>query len=669
MTHTVTMSGSDHGQGSGIAAALFAGPGEIRALCRAIDWASTSLGPVSGWPMCLRIAVRLCLDARFPMAVWAGPELVLIYNAASRSALGPAKHPLALGRPAREVWPGLRERLGAELEQVMERGESTFHEDQRFVLRRETGQAGKEEAYFTYSFTPIQREDGRMAGMLVVFEETTARVRMERDLERMFELSHDLLAVVGTDDRYRRVNPAFTRVLGWSEEEMLAHPGRFFVHPEDLERTTQELGQLATGRPSLDFENRYRHKDGTYRWLDWTASPVPEEGKVYAAARDITERKEAEEWLRETARRKDEFLAMLGHELRNPLAAIRSATEIVRLTNPGDPRLLRAHGVLERQARHMAKLVDGLLEVSRIARGKIELDPQTLDVRQVLDGVLQDHGPAIVSRGLTLVRKLPHEPPWVFGDPVRLAQVFDNLVSNAIKFTDPPGTITVAVAEEPQHVVVRIRDSGLGIRPQRLRHIFEPFQQETHALERKAGGLGLGLALAKGLVELHQGTIAAHSNGPGTGAELEVRLPRVPAPDRDREPPRSPGAPSRRILLVEDDPDAAQMLRDLLELHGHQVTAVHSGREALDVLRGLSSSEVPEVVLCDLGLPGMSGYEVARAIREELELTEIRLVALTGYGQPEDRERTRAAGFDEHLIKPVGFDVLVEVLRRPSDDG
>lgn len=438
------------------------------------------------------------------------------------------------------------------------------------------------------------------------------------------------------------------------------------LHPDDRERVQAIVTKTLQGETGGEFATQYRTigvEDGTERWLSARGmASFDTEGKperLVGFTLDITEQKRAEERLRESDRRKDEFIAMLGHELRNPLAGIRSATELIKLTAPEGGRLQRAHGVLERQSAHMSRLVDGLLEVSRISRGKIHLDRETLDARKIIDGVLQDRAAQVAARQLELTSDLPSEPVWVWADRVRLAQVVDNLVGNASKFTEPPGRITVTVHEENGSVIMRIRDTGVGIRPEMLGRLFEPFQQESQGIARASGGLGLGLAVAKRLVELQGGSIHARSDGPGAGAEFEVRLPVTSAP-RHAPQPAAPTPPprERRILIVEDNTDAAEMLSELLELSGHEVTVVGDGREALAAL----GEHGVDVVLCDLGLPGMSGYDVARAVRKDPVLAELPLVAVSGYGQPEDRSRTAEAGFDAHLTKPVDRAALDRVL-------
>lgn len=376
---------------------------------------------------------------------------------------------------------------------------------------------------------------------------------------------------------------------------------------------------------------------------------------------DTTRRYETERALRasedrlsEENRNKDEYLAMLGHELRNPLGALRNATEVLRRSSPGDPRLRRAYGVLERQTAHMSRIIDGLLDVSRIARGKINLDSRAVELGDLLDRLLEVSKLHSDARGLELETDFAPEPLWVMGDDARLTQVFDNIIGNAIKFTEAPGTITLELARERSSVVVRVRDTGVGIHEAILPHLFETFRQGTQDPARTSGGLGLGLALAKGLIELHHGVIEVYSAGPGQGAEFKVRLPLCSAPVE--LPERDPCADkrARHVLIVEDNDDAAQMLSALLQLEGHDTAIVANGPEALDHLRARGA----DVVFCDLGLPGMSGDELARAIRRDAALREMPLIALTGYGQPDDRKRTAEAGFDEHIVKPVDTGTL-----------
>jgi len=458
------------------------------------------------------------------------------------------------------------------------------------------------------------------------------------------------------DFRLLEVNPAFESQTG------IQHAGGRTVSeiaPQYGARWLEIYGQVARTGESVRFENPTLEFG---RYFDIYAFRVgaPERHRVAVLFNDITERKRYAEQLCEADRRKDEFLAMLGHELRNPLAAIRNAAELLKLTAPEDRRLQRAQAVLERQSAHMTRLIDGLLEVSRIARGKIRLDRETLDMRQVIEGAVESRLSEITARGLELRTHVPPQPLWVWGDPVRLTQIVDNLLANSIKFTDAPGTIHVGLHEEAGAAVICVRDTGVGIRPQMHERLFEPFQQDTQDLARAAGGLGLGLALAKGLVVLHGGSIEAHSAGPGTGAEMVVRVPLTSAPAVDPRGKPAVDVKARRVLIIEDNPDAGQTLCDLLEILGHDVSMVETAAKALDVLHTRGA----DIVLCDLGLPDMSGYDLVRMVHNDASLRTIPVVALTGYGQPEDRKRTAEAGFDDHLTKPVNVEILNAVLGR-----
>ena len=380
--------------------------------------------------------------------------------------------------------------------------------------------------------------------------------------------------------------------------------------------------------------------------------------------------------LREVDRRKDEFLAMLAHELRNPLAPIRNSLYLLR--DVGDDRLeidtVRAR--MERQVDIIVRLVDDLLEVSRITRGQIELRPENIDLAAVLDAAVETSRPAIDSAGHELRLSAPPGPLGVRGDPMRLAQVFANLLNNAAKYTDRGGRIDVTIERAGSELTVSVRDTGMGIRPEMLRRVFEMFTQADGARDRAPGGLGIGLTLVRRLVELHGGRVEARSEGPGRGSEFIVRLPaavaaddRTPAepgagaPDRSREArssARQDGQPgtSLRVLVVDDNQDAADSLALLLQLSAAEVRVAHSGQAALELLRDYH----PDVALLDIGMPGMSGYELATRIRHQPELQPIALIALTGWGQDDDRRRSREAGFDHHLVKPVAPRTLQSLL-------
>jgi signal transduction histidine kinase/CheY-like chemotaxis protein len=360
--------------------------------------------------------------------------------------------------------------------------------------------------------------------------------------------------------------------------------------------------------------------------------------------------------------RKNEFLALLAHELRNPMAAISTSLTLVQRSAPGSHHANRALAVIERQTRHLARLVDDLLDVTRVSNGKIQVRRERLDIVDVLRHCVEDQRPEIDAQEAHVALVLPTGPVWVEGDHTRLCQIVGNLLSNAVKFSGRNGHIELRLEEEPAtgSALVTVTDDGVGMEPELLPELFHPFSQGSTTLDRSGGGLGLGLALVKGLVEIHGGTVEAHSDGPEQGAEFRVRLPLLPASEPDLRPhePQRQTSPPRHILLVEDNLDAASSLRDVLELEGHRVELATTGPEGLEKVR----ASRPEVVLCDVGLPGMDGYAVARTIRSDPELRGILLVALTGYAGPEERELSARAGFDAHLAKPADLEHLTALL-------
>jgi PAS domain S-box-containing protein len=1034
---------------------VFAGPGELRALCRSFDWSATPLGPVEGWPGVLRTTVRVCLDAAtVPMAIWAGPELTLVYNDAYAPVLGSARHPGALGRPAGEVWRHLWDRLGPELRRLMERGESSRREDERFLLRRG---AREEEAFFTCSFTPIRDDDGKVVAALNVVHETTERVRSKArrddamsfaltmarmgawefdleartadrspqhdrifgydqplpewtyetflqhvvpedrrevdrvlrravetrsdwafecriarrdgairwvwaagrhladgnggprrmvgviqditerrrseealrasealarqrlaELETIYETAPIGLCVFDENLRWVRVNRVIAEINGkpiedivgrtpsevvpdvgpqaeealrtilrtgerldfemhgttsaqpgvercWSEHwapikdgtgrvvaisvaaeeiterkraaralaeserrfrtlaenapEVIArldrdlrytyvneYGGRVYGRPvsEVIGKTIAELGSpaarvafwkrvfeqvIATGEPrteevewdsptfghqhlstllvperdergecrsilaitrdvtllkragsalresearlrrladampqlvwtarpdgTVDYFNERinevtgarRRKDGSWYWegmlhpddvpatvMAWTTAvrtgepyeiahrvkradgalhwylsrgvPVHDaDGRIvrwFGTATDIHAQKSAEEALREADRRKNEFLAMLSHELRNPLAPIKNCLYILERAAPGGPQARRAQDVVARQVEHMTRLIDDLLDVTRISRGKIRLQRERVDLCALVHRAAEDHRSVFEASGIRLETRTCEGPLHASGDPTRLAQVIGNLLSNAAKFTPRGGRVELSLTSEEGTATIRVRDDGGGISREVLDRLFQPFVQARATLDRSEGGLGLGLALVKGLAELHGGRVSARSEGPGTGAEFTVNLPleQAGAPRLEVGPRRSSARKVRRVLVIEDNADAAETLKEVLELNGHEVQTASTGQEGIEAAHAFH----PDVVLCDIGLPGMDGFEVARRMRADPELRAVPLIALSGYTGPEDLARAKEAGFDRHLAKPPEIAALESAL-------
>ena len=384
----------------------------------------------------------------------------------------------------------------------------------------------------------------------------------------------------------------------------------------------------------------------------------------------LAERARVEEQLREADRRKDDFLAMLAHELRNPLAPVLTAVQLMDRKQQLGLGTEREREVVERQVHHMRRLVDDLLDVSRVTRGKIQLRKHPVDLVASVGRAVEAARPFADSREHTLRVELPDGPVWTEADPVRLVQVLTNLLHNAAKYSEPGGRITLTLAREAGEAVVRVADTGMGIPAEALPHLFEPFMQVARTLDRAQGGLGLGLTLVKQLVEMHGGRVEASSEGVGRGSVFTVRLPllpeeRVPVVPVEAPAGRETPGEARRVLVVDDNVDAAELLGEVLELDGHRVTVVHDGRAALERM----GAEAPEVIFLDIGLPGMDGYEVARRIRERSGGAGPRLVAVTGYGQASDRQRSREAGFDAHLVKPVELERVRELVEDVGSRG
>ena len=403
--------------------------------------------------------------------------------------------------------------------------------------------------------------------------------------------------------------------------------------------------------------------DGSIVPVQLTINPIqlPEMVVFCLVVTDLTEQKRQQELL-SAAHRKDVFLAMLSHELRNPIAPIRNAAHVLRLENAAPKDVHWAAEVIERQVFQLARLVDDLLDVARINSGKIRLRQETIDLRGVVNAAVEETRPAIYSRQHELHVELPAGPLLVHGDAARLTQVLANLLSNAAKFTPRQGKIWVTAQRDGSECTVRVRDSGMGIEPAMLPAIFDIFTQVDTSEGRSQGGLGIGLALVKTLVEMHEGKVTAASDGPGRGAEFVIRLPLLPDQTQHHEPPAAEAPPPHKpccVLVVDDNRDSADSMAKLIVQWGHEVHVAYAPQQALEAAR----AHCPRLVLLDIGMPGMDGYEVGRQMRRLPGLRDAVIVAVTGYGQEDDRRRTREAGFDHHWVKPASLEAVEALLR------
>jgi PAS domain S-box-containing protein len=449
------------------------------------------------------------------------------------------------------------------------------------------------------------------------------------------------------------------------------------VHLEDRPWVEGAIEQALRDGSHYELEFRIHPPDGGLRWvalrgqayLDANGRPV----RMAGMAIDVTARRQGEDELQKAKerieqedRRKTDFLAVLSHELRNPLAPIRNSIVVLDRAPPGSEAAIRARDVLHRQTDHLVHLIEDLLDVTRIARGKVEVHPSRCDLREIAQKACDDHHGIFLHAGVELRLDLPPAPVWIDADLTRMDQVIGNLLQNAVKFTPAGGRVQVRVSSARKAGIaetaeISVRDTGIGIDPTDSARLFEPFAQGPQGLARTRGGLGLGLALVKGLVELQGGSVQVESEGPGKGSEFRVRLP-LAAVEATAQQVASDGRGSGQLVLViEDNPDAGQTLADVLELHGHRVRVAQDGTTGIALAHQLK----PDVVLCDIGLPDLDGYEVARRLRHDDALRSTRLVAISGYAQPEDRARAKDAGFDQHLAKPAVPEELMKAVAQP----
>jgi PAS domain S-box-containing protein len=463
-------------------------------------------------------------------------------------------------------------------------------------------------------------------------------------------------------------NAGAQRILGYEEHEILGQNFRLFFTPEDIAagRPAYELRQ-ARERGSVEDDNWLVRKGGCRFYGSGITSRLPGEPLRYAKIfRDLTDRRRLEEEAHRRAeqlaaadRSKDEFLAMLSHELRGPLAPMANALEILRLEASPSGTARQARAILERQVRHMTRLVDDLLDLARISRGKIALRMERVELNAVLDRAVESSRPFIEQRLHTLVVNRTQRPVWLTADPARLQQAVNNLLGNAAKYTLPGGRIWLTATCADGCASVSVRDTGIGIPAALLDNVFALFVQGERTVDRAQGGLGIGLTLVKSIVELHGGRVRAMSPGTGQGSEFVLELPVLDAEaSADALRPVAAAQSTTRILVVDDSLDAADSLAMLLKLEGYEVRTANDGIEAVTVAREFR----PDVMFLDIGLPGADGYTVAERIRRDPDLAGATLIAVTGYGQPEDRERSQAAGFRHHLVKPIDPDGLHAVL-------
>jgi len=486
--------------------------------------------------------------------------------------------------------------------------------------------------------------------------------------ERFRNLTEAVPSIVWTaapDGTLTYVNEKWLEYTGLRTEEEGRRRPELVIHPDDYERCMAEWKRSLREGTAYEVEVRHRRHDGVYRWFVTRAvpwkNPVGTVISWFGITTDIHEQKEMQDRLHEADRRKDEFLATLAHELRNPLAPLRNSLEVVKRAGEDGERAEEARAIMERQLTHLVRLVDDLLDLSRITRGRIDLRRERFDLSVAVNDALETCRPQIEEHRHRLAVELPPEAIFVDADRVRLAQVFTNLLSNACKYTPPGGDIRVRASLEDGEAVVRVADGGIGIPAEVLPGIFEMFSQAVRSHAYTDGGLGIGLFLVRGLLEQHGGQVEARSEGLGRGSEFTVRLPvaRAITPESRRDwDPGSPRGVRRRVLVADDNRDSADSLATMLSLMGHDARAAYDGPDAIQE----AASYRPDFIVLDVGMPTLDGYEAARRIRSEPWSNGVVLVALTGWGQEEDRARARNAGFDFHLTKPANPEALAKLL-------
>jgi len=551
-------------------------------------------------------------------------------------------------------------------------GKSHAMPAQRYSVEMDrNGKRAFEDMYWSATNTPVYGPEGTLRCILHTTIDITEKVKSEqllRESEDRFQAyvsaSSDVFYQMSPDWKYMQALDGrnfLKPTAAWGEYRI-----EDYVHPLDLALVRESLRDAIDNKHAFELEHRVLRNDGTLGWTYSRAVPrLDENGTIFewiGSAVDITERKLADEQLKQADRQKDEFLAMLAHELRNPLAPIGAAAELLQRAPVAPDTVHRTSEVIGRQVQHMTALIDDLLDVSRVTRGLVKLDCTELDVRQIVTEAVEQVTPLIQSRRHRLVLHVPPQTTLVKGDKKRLIQVVSNLLNNAAKYNAEGGTITLKVDVRSAHVLVEVTDNGVGMTPEMASRAFDLFSQAERSSDRSSGGLGIGLALVKSLAELHQGRATCESAGPGMGSKFTVCLPRLDVPEtaqaRNETSTPAPSPRPMEIMVVDDNVDAATMLAMVMEALGHHVTVEHGAKAALENAR----SNPPQVFLLDIGLPEIDGIELARRLRSRTETSRSVLIAVTGYGQDEDRKRTAEVGFDHHLVKPVDIRRLESIL-------
>jgi PAS domain S-box-containing protein len=593
------------------------------------------------------------------LAVMRGPQHV--FESANPAFMQTTGFRDIIGKPVAEALPEVAEQGFIQLlDRVYSSGEPFVGRSLRLMVNRQPG-APLAEAYVDFVYQPLTNASGVIDGILVQGHEVTEQHRAKEQL-LVFSNSIPAIAWVACPDgSVERFNSQWGVYTGQDTHSAIGHGWLQALHPDDREAARRAWQSARAGNMPWNVEYRLRQHDGAFRWFSVRCVPqFDASGQVvrwFGTTTDIEDARQAAQALREADRQKDEFLATLAHELRNPLAPIRTAVQLLNSPTTADSVRARAAGVIGRQTSHMARLLDDLIDIARITQQRMVLKKEAVSMDYVVQCAIEAARPVADAKRHTLTVALDSPQAMLWVDPLRLTQVLSNLLNNAAKYSDPGGQITLGAKVAESTLELSVTDTGIGLGAKAISNIFTMFAQEKSALDRSDGGLGIGLALSRGLVELHGGTLAAFSDGPGKGSRFVVRLPLAsqavqPAAPVDETVLPAAQIQTRSILLADDNHDAAETLAELLRMEGHTVHTANDGTRAAEMALQLR----PDVIVLDIGMPGLNGYEVARQVRAQPWGGEPFLIAATGWGREDDREKARAAGFDMHLTKP--FDPL-----------
>lgn len=645
---------------------FLSGGGEMGQRIREFDWDNSPLGNPSSWPRALKTTVRLMLSSAHPMLIWWGLDLIQLYNDGYSQSLGSDRHPNALGQPAQQCWREIWPVIGPQIAKVTGGDGNIWQENHLVPITRE----GKlEDVYWTYTYDPIYDEEApnEVGGVLVIVTETTGYIKLQQkqahDEARWRELFHKspsfMCTLAGPEHVFEYANPRYLELV--SNRDILnkplkeALPEAFQQGFGDLLDHVYQTGHTYTGIAVPASLIDHNNEEKTL-YLDFVYQPIRDaSGKItgiFVNGSDVTARILSEQRLEEQDRRKDEFLAMLAHELRNPLAPIRNASELLLHVSESDSATHALGDLIRRQLKQLTRLIDDLLEVSRISQGLLQLKMEKVSLDEAIKFAIESTGNAIPEKKLLMTYDCSDPHLHVRGDFARLSQSLINVIVNAMKYTEEGGKINVVLKQYEQDAVIEISDTGIGMEAAMLNKIFELFMQVDNSIDRSRGGLGIGLSVVKTIIGMHGGSITASSPGLGLGSTFAIRLPLLVLDALTNKEIEKQTMPPLKFLVVDDNKDSADSLAMLLEAVGHHAVTAYRGNEALDIF----VRQKFDAILLDIGLPDIDGYKVAQNIRAS-DPGQI-IVAVSGYGQAEDVRKAMQAGFSSHLTKPVSLEDL-----------